>query len=69
MEFVAAPGSRVLDAHKRKGAGRSGRPATRPDPDTIVAFRRRFLEAIEALVVEVLLLGRETCMLPANNDA
>ena len=30
-----------------------------PDPDTIAAFRRRFLQAIEALFVPVLVLARE----------
>lgn len=40
-----------------------------PDHDTIATFRRRFLEEIEALFVEVLLLAREMGMLKMGTVA
>ena len=48
---------------RRQGAFRFIAANDHPDHDTIAAFRRRFLDRIEGLFVEVLLLAREAGVL------
>jgi len=43
--------------------------STHPDHDTLATFRRRFLEEVEALFVQVLLLAREMKLLKLGHIA